>query len=514
MKKIFALFLSIIFILSSSGTILAVENDTYTITIVNPSKHTYEAYQVFSGRLETTSRDSQNFVLSDIQWGAGVNSKELLDDLKVQETRFSKCKSAAEVSKVLSEENNNTQLIKKFAKIAGKHLTQKSGTFSMGGGNSTISGLSAGYYLVKDQEDSVQGYDAYTEFVLKVVANATVTPKSSVPSVSKKVQENSNSAWQKVADYAIGSSVPFQLIGTLSSHWKDYESYSYVFHDTLSKGFTFQSDTIKVFMKNGETKTVINPSNYTVTSTAVSDQCSFEVRFNNLKLIDGLENNSQIIVEYDATLNEQAIIAGDGNPNEVYLEFSNNPNGIQTGQTPKDQVVVYTYELVVNKTDEKKQELPGAAFSLFQMKNNKWESVKTIEAGDSTKFHFKGLDIGKYKLVETKAPAGYNKIEDIIFTIHADYNKEPLPSTLTNISIQDEQGTTISHENGMFQVNIKPTLNNHNIVTTIINKKGATLPETGGRGTQMIYVAGGILIAVSLIGFAVKRKQKNRKKED
>lgn len=490
------------------------EEGTYTITILNSSNHEYEAYQIFSGQLENTSNGKSTTILSDIEWGEGVDSQQFLQELKEKESKFSNCKSAAEVSKVLSDEKNQAQLSKKFAKIAGNHLVKKSGVFSKGEGKSTISELKAGYYLLKDKENSVNGYDAYTDFVLKVVGNAEVNPKSSVPTVSKKVKENSKNQWQDGADYAIGSEVPFQLVGTLPKHWADYENYRYVFHDTLSAGLTLQEHSIRVFMKNGEIETPIDQSKYTIKTMEFSDQCTFEIQFENLKQIDGVESNSQIIVEYVAKLNEHAVIAGVGNPNEVYLEFSNNPNGNQTGKTPKDQVVVFTYELVVNKVDEKNQKLSGAAFSLFQMKNDQWESVKTIEGGETTLFRFAGLDAGKYKLVETKAPAGYNKMEDIVFTIKADYTIESPNPDLNSIMIEDEQKHDISTVGEIFKINLNPDSNNHNIVTDVVNKKGSTLPETGGKGTKGFYLTGGILIGIALIGFIKKSKQKQTKKED
>lgn len=487
---------------------LAEENDTYTITIQNAGNHTYEAYQIFSGRLDMleVNDGTSTPVLTDILWGEGVNGAQLLQALQKQ-AEFVNCNSAADVSKVLSDENTNEQLAKKFAKLAGQHLKNPTGTFSSGK-PSTISNLKAGYYLIKDQEGSVQGHEAYTDFVLRVVKNTQFTPKTTkVPSVSKKVKENSNQSWGKRADDSIGSAVSFQLIGTLPDHLENYETYQYVFHDTLSKGMEFQPDTVRVYVKNDGTDTEVAKANYQVLTTGLSDSCTFEIRFDNLKQVSGLDSGSQIVVEYAATLTEDAVIAGAGNPNEVYLEFSNNPNGAQTGKTPKDQVVVFTYELVVNKKDEKDHVLSGAAFSLYQKKESQWTLVKSIEAGETTSFRFKGLDAGQYKLVETKAPAGYNKVEDLIFTIRAVY-EERQEVLLKSIQIVDEEGRDISTSDGIFRVNLRPDPNNHNIVTDVINKKGSTLPQTGGRGTKGLYAVGGLLIVVALIGFIKKRKHK------
>lgn len=505
MKNFFLLFLSMLLIMSGEVGVSAAESDTYTITIDNPNGHTYEAYQVFSGRLEFSENDAQTQVLSDITWGSGVKKTELLDAFNQSfSTEFSSCKTAAEVAKILSDNNNNAQLAKKFAKLVGKNLATPSGT-SSNERICTISGLPAGYYLVKDQEGSVQGHDAHTEFVLKVVKDTSMSPKSDVPTVSKKVQENSDDMWKDVADYSIGNLVPFQLVGTLPNNLSDYEKYSYIFHDTLSSGLTLDAGTIHVYVKNGETKTSVK--NFTTTTTSLEDGCTFEVKIEDLKTIDSVGEDSEIIVEYQARLNENAVIAGVGNSNEVHLEYSNNPNGTQTGQTPKDKVVVFTYELDVNKIDENNRKLSGAAFTLYKKNNNiGWDIVKAIPAGGTTTFQFSGLDTGEYKLEETKAPAGYNKIEDILFTFHAIYGEENLTPTLAGITVKDNEGKEISTKDGVFEV--EPV--HHNVVTNVMNKKGVTLPETGGRGTKIFYVTGSVFVISALVALIVKRRMNKK----
>lgn len=506
-KKFLGLFMSMLLMLAGGVSVTAATgepSDTYTITIQNSKEgHTYEAYQVFTGRLEVV--DGAN-VLSDIDWGNGVDDNTLITELKLK-SPFNNCITAADVAKVMSDANKNKELAKEFAKIVGRHLAKASGTFTSDNkGTYTISGLEAGYYLVKDKDNTVPGDDAYTEFILKVTNNITATPKSSVPTVEKKVQENSDQTWQDAADYNIGDSVSFRLTGTLPENYASYETYSYTFHDTLSRGLTLIENTIHVKIGNTDVTNYFS----TKTSELNDSNCTFEVTCSDLKKIESVElsEKSKIVVEYQAQLNENAVIAGLGNPNEVYLEFSNNPNGGGTGKTPTDKVVVFTYELVVNKKDENQNSLNGAAFTLYKQNGGQWDVVKEYEASTSAQFKFTGLDAGTYQLKETKAPAGYNSIEPIVFTIISTYDKESDDSRLTALEIQDDNKKVISGEQNLFKVTLQPDDNASNIVTDVINKKGATLPETGGIGTKIFYVAGCILVIGAAIALFTKKRMK------
>lgn len=506
MKRILGLLISAIMILSGITAVSAAEESTttYSITIDNKTPgHTYEAYQIFRGR------DVQGKILTDIQWGENVSSEALLKELNGQ-TGFGNCKTAAEVADALSKKD--AEDAKEFAKIAANHLTEpaKGSANTPGASGYVISNLPAGYYLVKDKDNSLpDAHDAYTDFILQIVENKTVAPKSSVPTVEKKVKENSNETWQDGADYNIGDDVPFKLTGTLPEHLTSYTTYKYTFHDKMSAGLTFNKDSVKVKVLNDTTETPVT-TGYTVKTEGLADGCAFEVQFDNLRTVPGVTPTSKIIVEYTAKLNDKAVIAGIGNPNEVYLTFSNNPNGAGIGKTPEDKVTVFTFELVVNKKGEDgTNPLKGAAFELMKKVKDQpeeWKSVKKYDAGETTKFEFKGLDSGEYKLVEVTAPAGYNKIEDILFKVEATYEKDSVDPQLTGIVIKDSQDAVISGDGKSFKVNLKPNTDNGNIVTDVINKKGTTLPETGGMGTTIFYVLGGILVLGAAIAFFIKKR--------
>lgn len=513
MKRILGVFLSAILMLAGGMSVAAAEptQQTYSIKINNAKTgHTYEAYQVFAGRLETVNDKK---VLSDIQWGEGVRENKLLEELKNNEL-FIDCKSAAEVADKLNNQGKDSEVAKNFAKIVGKCLNGERETSTICiNGTYTITVSKPGYYLIKDGDGSLNGQEGevYTDFIMQVVDNVEVTPKGNVPTVVKKVKENSTGEWQDAADYSISDKVPFKLVGTLPNNYASYETYSYTFHDTLSSGLTLNKGSVKVFVKNTtEPLKVLDSKYYTIPENPTDSNCSFEVKLKNLKDITDINENSEIIVEYEAQLSEYAVIAGSGNENKVYLEFSNNPNGGGTGKTPEDKVVVFTYELVVNKIDEDKSPLTGAKFKLSKWSGNNWVVVKEYNEGTIDQFEFIALDAGKYNLEETEAPAGYNSIEPIVFTIVSQYNTDALEPQLIKLEIKDEEGNIISGNEKLFQVVLKPKDDESNIVTDVINKKGAVLPETGGIGTKIFYVTGCVLMIGAAIVLFRKMSRKDK----
>ena len=366
-RKILSLILALSLVLAMGVSAYAA--DSYTITVNNSSPgHTYEASQVFTGDLNASG------VLSNIKWGAGINSAALLTALKADATvgtYFTDCTTAADVAAAMDGLVNDSTQAKAIAQIVGSHLsTSIAGTSVEGTNTYTISPLAAGYYLVKDRDDSVNSEgDFYTRFILEVVGDVSITPKGEIPTVTKKVKdvndsvENSSTGWQDSADYDIGDAIPFELTGTLPTNYDDYSSYTYIFHDTMSMGLTLNPGDIKVFADGVK----IDASKYTIVTTGLADDCTFEVRFADLKTISSITADSEIVIDYTATLNNNAVLGSDGNPNLVSLEYSNNPNingEGDTGNTPKDTVIVFTYKTVINKVDKDNVALTGAEFIL------------------------------------------------------------------------------------------------------------------------------------------------------
>lgn len=511
MKKIVSLLLVVIMTFAMNLTAFAQNNEqSYTITITNAkADHVYEAYQVFTGDL---SEDGTT--LSNIEWGSAVKSQAdaLLTELKDKLDEYEDCESAADVAKVLEQFSANAE---KFADIAEKYLTDVAGTSEDENGLYVISVFGAGYYLVKDKDDSVDKTDAYTDFILKVVSDVKVTPKSDVPAMEKKVREDDKYAkdggygegYNDVADWNIGDTVPYKLIGTIPDEeaMDAYDEYYYAFHDDLTDKFTLIGDSVKVYIasdKSGTDKAEIDGSLWNLTPT----ENGYTLSFDNLKDIPGIDSDKYIIVEYDATFKENAEVGLPGNPTDAYLEFSNNPNPggeDSTGQTPEDKVIVFTYMLTVTKIDaEDKAGLENATFKLYRGEGEYvkvesgivtgWtgeENEGTIFTSDSEgSFHITGLDDGTYYLEEIQAPDGYNKIVG------------PIPVQITAVTVNDQNWAGVA-SNALKEISVD--VNNERMTGNIEeglvsieirNTKGSILPSTGGMGTTVFYVLGAAIV--------------------
>lgn len=486
MRKLAGLLLAMVMVFAMTAVAFAAE--TYSITIENKKDdHIYEAYQIFVGDLHIESAEDGEVTktLSNVQWGANANQKGSVTD---------------DVLDGLTAENADTYV--DFATTPVATSTDKGDAY-------VIEGLAAGYYLVKDEDNTLTGSDdAYTCYILEVVEDSTVSPKSDVPEVEKKVDDKNDSnntedttAWQDSADYDIGDAVPFQLKATLADNVEVYDTYKIVFHDTLSEGLTYNDDA-KVFF--GET-------NVTEHFTITEKDGQLTISCDNVKKF-GATNSSVITVEYTARLNDKAVLGAAGNPNVVYLEYSNNPNwkpegdetpgNTPTGETPEDKVIVFTYKVVVNKVDENSNPLTGAGFTLYK-KNADGEYVavgQELFGAELTTFKWSGLDDGDYKLEETTTPAGYNTIAPIEFTITAEHDILSDDPRLTALS-----GTVASGE-----VTFTADVNEGSLATNVVNKTGATLPETGGMGTTLFYVIGaGLVIGAAVIMITKKRMNAN-----
>ena len=503
MKKLVSVLLTLVMVLAL--TVPAFAADDYSITIENStSGYTYEAYQIFAG-------DLSDKTLSNIVWGADVTEagKNALGNA---------ADKAASLKTVADAEA--------FAKAVAPYLdsTPSGSANTCTNGKYVISGLAAGYYLVKDT--TVPGDGAHTSYLLKVVANTTAVPKSAVPTSEKKVKDtndsvaNSTTGWQDSADYDIGDSVPFLLKGTVANNYDNYTAYKFVFHDEESSGLDFDSSTVVVKVDG----TLIE-SGYTVVTENLSDDCTFEVRFENLKNISAVKAGSVITVEYESTLTEGAAVGAAGNTNKMKLEYSNDPNwngeGTEpTGNTPEDTVVVFTYKTIINKitknpdydpeVEGSKEYIPltGAEFTLEKKilgddpatndvtETEYWKPIAVVKNDEGTTFTFSGLDDGDYRLTETTTPAGYNTVAPIEFTITAEHNIDSANPAITSLA-----GTTTGGA-----LTFTPVISAGSLTADVVNNAGATLPETGGIGTTIFYVLGSILVLGAGILLVTKKR--------
>lgn len=490
MKKFMSLALALIMVLAMTTTAFAA--GPYSITINNGDEgYVYEAYQIFDGDLSGTT-------LSNIVWGSGVT--------EAGKTALGNADERAEALKTTAD-------AEAFAKEVAKYLGTAAGTATApNDGKYVISGLEAGYYLVRNTSvPTVDG--AYTSYILQVVGDVTMEPKSDKPSVDKEVKDEPADAengaadgWGETADHDLGETFQFKLTATIPNNpdMDAYKTYKLVFHDTMSDGVTFEKiASVKVTTSEGKE---IDVTEYVCTAKAGQEGGSWTLTIEDLKQVVSDIKGATVTVIYDAHLNGNAVVGNnDGNQNTVYLEYSNNPNSDGTGKTPEDIVYVFTFELKNNKVDEDGGALAGAGFKL-KNSEDKWykknadgtvswvdkeEDGTEVTSDADGKFNFVGLDAGTYTLVETTTPPGYNTCKDIEVVITAVHNeKEDTTSATVVIKINGEDVEGVK----------------------VTNNKGAELPETGGMGTTMFYIIGSLLVIGAGVLLVTKKRMGSESK--
>ena len=513
---------------------------TYSLTIKgDKANHTYKAYQIFSGKLHVEGEDK---ILSDITWGNGVS-----------ESARTSLGNAEDTAKRLTTEGES------YAKALAKQLVETKGYLGTMAASVSVSddstrdsdgkyvyvinGLTPGYYLVTDTLTSGQTDDAISDYIVQIVGNATVAAKVAKPSVDKQVwdetsdaEEGHDNGWGESADHAINETFQFKLKATLpvNDNYDSYTSYMVKFNDTMSRGVTFESiDSVKITCGGGTytidkgTDKNNEPGKYFAEGINEENKAglTWSLEIPNLKAVSdkiNLKVGATIEVIYSAHLNENAVVSNatgtqiKTNSNKVDLEYSNNPNGTGTGKTEEDYVWVFTYEVdntkvngSITNNDGTHPALSGAKFKLFDStgkneiglvsdtihdtntntdkkvyrptKGN--ERAEEMVSGDGDgKFNIIGLDAGIYILRETEAPSGFNKCEDITITISAQHVEDTTKGANLNLT------------------------KSQNMTNTIEDKKGSTLPETGGIGTTIFYVVGVVLMLGAGVLLITKRR--------
>ena len=513
MRKFFAMALAVVMVLSLATTAFAAN---IIIDDKNVEGAEYSAYKLLNatdggeGKFAYTVNEKYRTALKNVL-GADLTDDEIIAAIAAKDT--------AEAIRAFADAI--------YEKVKGMEAdyTTKTNVFT---------GVEQGYYLiVETATGSAEGFDEDTfSLVMLDTAgkdNITVETKEKLPQSEKKVKDKNDSTgeesgWQDSADHDIGDAVPFQITFTLPSDFANYETYYVGIHDVQAAGLTYNND-LKVTV--GEA--VI--TNWFTYSTEKKENCNCTFHISCEDIIAAakasgvtLKANDTIVFEYTSTLNEDAVLGSTGNPNEMYIEFSNNPYGDGKSRTPNDKVIVFTYKVNVDKFAEKVEDgaaLTGANFTLYKevptgtagaqtgkaiketfadnVKADKLDDAKSYivvgnKTGDATgsTFGFKGVDDGNYVLVETTIPDGYNAWDAVAFTISATHVVESDDPTLTTLT----GGDLVTGE-------FKDT---GIIDADIINNSGTELPSTGGMGTTLFYIFGAILMVGAAVLLITKRR--------
>lgn len=566
MKKFLAILLAAMMLLATAGMALA-DTDSFAGETVTDNSgltgHNFVGYQIFSATQapdpSTGDPSDLDNNLSNVKWGDGIDAAKFARLLKEAGWHGYDLDTIT-VDQVLAVLTGvGPDDAKKVAKMAYECRIPGKGVPVEAGGVKHV--FTPGYYLFVDETefDADETDTVFNAALLQMTRKGTfeITKKTDKPGVEKKVWENDYTTtpnsyygnnFNDVADYSIGDTVTFRFYSVIPD-MTYFDVYNYKFHDTMSAGLTFQGvNFVKVCnfitdVQNNITGTTEGTEvAYTVTKAAdegeAADGHTFHVTVPLKKpavlgedktVIEPAINYQAgmlLIVEYTATLNADAVINWDGNPNEVYLEYSNNPDdSTSTGKTPTDQVIVFTYDINVLKVDgstAEKAPLAGVEFVLHKEINNtdalqklyavlatddddgylyvtNWvaatsdsipEEATRILTGLDGMIRIKGLEDGTYYAVETKAADdSYNLL------------KGPVTLELVATTVNNHSWTGDAVEALTARTNLTA-----DAPLEIENNKGAVLPETGGIGTTLFYLLGGIMAAGSALILVVRRR--------
>ena len=404
-------------------------------------------------------------------------------------------KSDADGYVTWKDTDENADDVKAFSKLAKEHAETLSSVQTKTAdstGSVTFTGLELGYYLITSNVDTSN--DALC-MLSTTKPSVTVQEKNGAPSVEKEVKENSTQNWGKVNDANIGDIVEFKTTINVT----DGDPKGYILYDTMSTGLALNKESIKVARKNGDELTLSTDYTVAIPGTG-TDKCTFEIHFINGQL----KTNDVIEVTYSARVTKDAVIAGEGNPNDTILEYNNKTSTKSTTTTYVWQFDILKYTV---SADSAHSEIPleGAKFIVYRGSDenieyakfgtgNKFDSwvsnsdeATVLTTPDTGKIALTGLDSGIYSLKEIEAPTGYNKLT------------APITFTITNASDAAKKGIVSYTSDGAPATGTIKVLNN----------AGTTLPGTGGIGTTIFYVIGGGLMAAAAILLITKKRMEN-----
>lgn len=525
MKKVFAAAAAIATVFGLAATTVATANaaDNATLTVSTTDAKfagkTVNAYKMFSA---TVSGDGKavSYTLTN-EWkpffkNSTASGLTDVTDANINDKAndyVSKLKDSALVA-FATKASNWAQT--KTNNIATSATAEVSANATNGKYTATFTGLDYGYYVVAVPGATLA--NAKSQYATLVSVHSTKVDadiKGDLPTVDKKVQVNGTG--KDATDAKIGDTLTFTLTSTIPD-MSAYDTYTFNFKDTLSKGLTFgQVKSVKV-----ENVTLTENTDYTVTTPTASNNNTLTVAMKDFKTKQQANAGKKITVTYTATLNENAVVGGAGNVNSATIQYSNNPSTNGTGESEPSKVRVFTYGFTVDKytgdqyTDAATR-LAGAEFTLAHKDgsaisfvqvsagsataNAVYRVAKAGETGTTTittpangKVVFEGLENGEYTLTETKAPAGYNKLASAIgVKVHGQNNG----TDTTHATV------TITYNNDNNGSNYDQTASNG--VIPVQNKSGVTLPGTGGMGTIAFTVIGVLVIALG-VAWTLKRK--------
>ena len=591
-KRLLTAALAIVFTFMCALPAMA-DDTAYTLTITNPEAgHTYEAYQIFAGTFSTgtvkneKNEDVTESYLSDINWGSGVITSgtdyaAMIDALKHTnpvlydngETLVEGVNDATKVAVALNN-HNNAETADIFNEIVGGHLTDVfAEATATADGKMVFENLTPGYYLVKDKDNSLAGKDnqSYTKYLVKLVDSTEISVKSQSMSLKKFIVKGNDKV--KANNAAMGEKVNYRL-ETVTSKMDGYESpYTYIIHDELDEGLTFNQDVVVKIGKDADLdknevyaaanvkvaySTAAN-GKYSETMPEVPENGKLYIRITVNNLVENSKQDMNVLVTYSATVNNKAVIGTKPNTNTAYLEYSNNPNqsqgnNIPTSTTPAEHVYTYVAGFEISKVSPADKLLPGAQFMI------EGTDGTTITKLNVIGYSFKEDDDGKYYNVnnsyttatqdnyvgkkyvaeygtiekdgsqvvgmtsdkdETVGTLRFNGLKEGTYTITevlapTGYKKLDKPITVKidwiapNLENDETECKWTYDDVSREEEGVVTPTKTDNSHYKIVNRHGLTLPFTGGEGANLLAGLGLALMAAAVAAILYIKRRQNR----
>ena len=497
MKKLISLLLVMMMVASLSIAVFADALPANGSITINGTSfgNTYEIYKILDLESYDTASGAYSYKVTSAWTNFFKAGTGALDYMSVSDNGYATWYGADDDDRVAAF----AKLALAYAKangIAPVKSTLKDGDYSVKGTAIIFSGLELGYYLIDSTMGALCGLTTTNPA-------ASINAKNASPTIDKQVQEDSTNQWTETNTADIGQTVNFRT--TINVH---AGAQNYVLHDKMSSGLTFQSITkiehvIPGGNADGSNKVTTVPAEYYTVVTepltegmtvGLTDGCTFEVRFTQA-FCDHLETNDKVIVFYDAMLNRNALVAGNGNPNETWLDYGENHH------TTHDTTYTYTFGIDIIKTDSQNSLIPGAKFKIYDAAEGgnevgvvlmddgtTYRRARADEQAESKtvaievkngKVRVVGFDNGTYYLEEVVAPSGYEKLNARQKFIISDGNLDAVFN-----------GEIYSTGSGVH----------------VVNKSGTMLPETGAMGTTM-FITFGLVVMLGTGVLLVTKKR-------
>lgn len=548
----------------------AAPDNSITIKKVDEANkdNTFKAYHIFKAKVVDEGGNGK--VASDIEWAnqtighkvitaiqGSAEYKDLVNNKGAEELENDA--SASVVAEWLSQNVTGTtastannkgtrvapgDVLYSIAKAVAEDGEAAGSSFKAGEPWTRPSTNGDGYYLfVSDSLTDPAKPSTGTSPIFALVGGdpVTVTEKTSIPTVTKKVRDDkSTSVWADKADSQMGQDVQYQLTGTVADNIATFDTYYYEFHDELSAGLTADLDSVNVRVNDVTVSKNTTVNAVTGYDAAIDETNTLTVKFANLKAAAEqagvtLNEQSKVVVTYKAKLDpnkaENVTVGGEGNLNTVRLIYSNNPMSADKGESVPDVVRDYTYALkLVKKDHQSKNKLENVGFTIratdpddnadgsaskgkyVQELGNLDETPHEFFTDENGEIYIKGLDAGTYTVHEQTALGNYNSLKDFTFTISTQ------ASGVDSLHKTEEEAQTVTvtrtAETSDLVILDDATQTDGTVILTVENKKGSNLPLTGLNGVTFTWIAGGAVLVIGVAHLIRSRKQAEESEQE